>query len=407
VNLLTRHFGPNGPSAGRSERTIAISISRSHTVVLLALLVACLAWFIAAPAAGAGTVQSDGAHLSFTANAGEANHLSVSSVTGGYRVVDLGATVTPGSGCDAISPNEVVCTVDSHFRRIAVVAGDLDDFVSVSSVEEASVSISGGDGADLLEAEDGIFSAVALSGGAGDDTLHAVVDSDVVLNGGPGADSMRGGIVTYAARVNAVSADTDGIADDGEAGEGDNVVSALAIRGGAGDDTLVGTEWLEGRGGNDTLIATAETQELEGDSGNDILIGGRFARDLFGGVGNDKLTGGRYEFGGEGDDVLDVPGAGELLGGPGNDKLTGGTYLFGGGGADVLRGEGGPDLLDGSWGKDVLVGGPGRDQLNGGRSDDTLRARDGLRDRVYGGPGVDRGRIDRGLDFVSGIETFF
>ena len=89
---------------------MAVFGPRWSTQVLF-LAAACLAWFIAAPAAGAGTVQSDDAHLSFTAGAGEANHLLIVQVPAGYRVVDLGAAVTPGTGCSAVSANEALCTV--------------------------------------------------------------------------------------------------------------------------------------------------------------------------------------------------------------------------------------------------------------------------------------------------------
>jgi hypothetical protein len=42
----------------------------------------------------------------------------------------------------------------------------------------------------------------------------------------------------------------------------------------------------------------------------------------------------------------------------------------------------------------------------GGRGRDTLRARDGLRERVSGGRGSDRARLDS-IDIVSSIEAFF
>jgi hypothetical protein len=43
----------------------------------------------------------------------------------------------------------------------------------------------------------------------------------------------------------------------------------------------------------------------------------------------------------------------------------------------------------------------------GDRGSDTLYTRDGERDRVFGGPGDDRGRVDRGLDRIRSIATFF
>lgn len=55
--------------------------------------------------------------------------------------------------------------------------------------------------------------------------------------------------------------------------------------------------------------------------------------------------------------------------------------MLGFSGKDWLRGFGGDDTLDGGNGQDVLSGGPGKDRI---------LARDGSRDRVYCGLGVDR-----------------
>jgi hypothetical protein len=60
--------------------------------------------------------------------------------------------------------------------------------------------------------------------------------------------------------------------------------------------------------------------------------------------------------------------------------------MFGGAGKDELKGEGGPDILVGNARKDVL---------NGGASNDCLKAKDGGRDNVIGGPGGnDRAIVD-------------
>jgi hypothetical protein len=47
------------------------------------------------------------------------------------------------------------------------------------------------------------------------------------------------------------------------------------------------------------------------------------------------------------------------------------------------------------------------DTLRGGPSGDTFYARDRYADRVSGGTGFDRARVDRGLDHVRSIERFF
>jgi len=52
----------------------------------------------------------------------------------------------------------------------------------------------------------------------------------------------------------------------------------------------------------------------------------------------------------------------------------------------------------------VLVGGPGRDVLNGGRGRDRIFARDGVRDRINCGAGVDTVRADRADVVASNCE---
>ncbi|KAA1419498.1 hypothetical protein F0U44_13800 [Nocardioides humilatus] len=130
-----------------------------------------------------------------------------------------------------------------------------------------------GSGDDVLSAYG--RTGARLHGGEGDDTLSGWTGANV-LDGGDGVDT-----VTYADSAGAVTVDLDGVADDGEAGEGDAVVDVENIVGGPGDDVLSGD-------------SSANT--LLGGSGDDFLIGG------------------------DGDDVLDgEAGANRLDGGPGLD----------------------------------------------------------------------------------------
>jgi Ca2+-binding RTX toxin-like protein len=95
------------------------------------------------------------------------------------------------------------------------------------------------------------------------------------------------------------------------------------------------------------------------------------------------------------------PPEGAIYGTSGNDVLRGTAlddYLVGNRGNDVLVGRGGDDSLFGDTvtfgegdltGKDVLVGGAGSDFLNGGPGDDGFFAKDGERDTISCGPGLD------------------
>ncbi|MGB3493251.1 MAG: DUF4394 domain-containing protein [Elainellaceae cyanobacterium] len=115
---------------------------------------------------------------------------------------------------------------------------------------------------------------------------------------------------------------------------------------------VMGSNSLNGDGGNDVLIGGVDEDALSGGSGNDVLMGGFSGDTLRGNNGDDFLTGDR------GNDVLN--------GGAGNDIAEGGRRK------DTLRGRGGDDLLKGGVGKDSIRGNQGADVLLGGRGRDTI-----------------------------------
>ena len=80
------------------------------------------------------------------------------------------------------------------------------------------------------------------------------------------------------------------------------------------------------------------------------------------------------------------------------DVLTGTAH------ADRLYGRGGNDVLLGLAGADLLDGGPGGDRLDGGAGNDTIKAKDGVRDRVACGAGRDTVTADR-ADTLAGCES--
>jgi Ca2+-binding RTX toxin-like protein len=388
-----------------------VQASRRFSTGLGLSIAACFIALVAPSLARAGTAQLQdpdpgGPHLTFTAASGEANHLLLLLGSGGYRVVDLGAAITAGPGCAAVNSSEVFCAftlVSGEAPTVDISLGDLNDFASISPKFSSEAIVDGEDGADALEisagceAEDAVCHLL-LRGGSGDDTLRAL-SAFALLDGGAGGDTMEGSgaQVNYRARVNPVIVDGDGVADDGEAGEGDNVsANVLVVLGGSAGDTFTDVDAV-GRGGNDTFISTGTRGVFcDGGAGDDVLIGGARADICFGGPGNDELNGG-----GGSDDLEGGRGADTIRGGPGGDFLDGGF------GADTIRGGAGRDALRGGADDDLLIGGEGREyQIRGGGGDDTLRARDGLRERVRGGRGSDRARVDR-IDAVSSIEAFF
>lgn len=310
----------------------------------------------------------------YVADPGETNDVAVTVSGDEFTIVDPGATISVGPGCSSVSPNEATCSLNFDVR-IEVRLGDGNDALSFSDdgEEELYGAYFGADGNDTIVGFGGPFSFEQLRGGPGNDILRGRGGDDT-LDGGQGADIMSGGTssepnffgffphddtVTYARRSEPVFADADGVADDGEASEGDLIKRDVeVIRGGRGDDVL---------GGETVNVRTFH-------------------------------EGGKYRYGME------------LRGNDGDDVLLGRhshDYLLGGRGNDVLRGEGRGDGLTGQRGNDRLVGGKGRDHLTGGRGQDRFFARDGNQDRVVGGRGHDEARIDNGLDRVLRVEELF
>jgi Ca2+-binding RTX toxin-like protein len=84
--------------------------------------------------------------------------------------------------------------------------------------------------------------------------------------------------------------------------------------------------------------------------------------------------------------------------GKGNDLVRAGAgddTVYGGGGNDWLYGGVGDDTIFGGAGNDVLSGGAGHDGLYSGTGSDHVDVRDGERDVVDCGPGIDTARVDR------------
>ncbi|MGI9658498.1 MAG: calcium-binding protein, partial [Gaiellaceae bacterium] len=162
-------------------------------------------------------------------------------------------------------------TADYSDRLVSIVAdldGAADDGASGENdrIETDVEAILGGSGADVLNGNNG---ANTLSGGPGDDVLGGALGADVLI-GGDGIDS-----VSYVTRTGDLTVTLDGVADDGETGEGDSVAADIEnVTGGLGDDLIIGS-------------AVANT--LQGGPGDDILDGGGGADVLSGGIGVDTV----------------------------------------------------------------------------------------------------------------------
>ena len=274
--------------------------------VLVAMVLAAAA--VAAAPAGAADVTYNAGGMVITGAPGESSRLTVTFDPYGTRTVhDDAGGLRPGIGCigtfhdvscgGLLAPACRPCTA-----RIDL--GDANDTLSLAGTSEKGPFL--------------------VTAGAGDDDVHILADTNALVDGGPGRDTLRadtyselfGGpgpdvisgnaTASYAALAAGVTVTLDGVANDGAPGEGDNVMTNAVI-GSDGADTMTGNDAandLSGRGGDDVLF---------GGGGADTLRGGGGASRIDAGPGDDRVeaTRGDAVRCGAGTDVavgLDVPG---------------------------------------------------------------------------------------------------
>ena len=449
-----------------------------------AILVAAVAVLACPAAAGASTVTiAGGDTVSYSAVAGEVNNLTIAREPTLYRVKDSGAAITPTAPCATVTANEATCPA-AGITNLSTDLGDLADNAAIdASVTSVGATLFGNTGADTLTGganvntrlsgfDDGDFlfagaAGATLEGGNGADTLTGGPAGDS-LSHGPGADSVSGGggddffsnsgsdadpgdtfsggegidRLDYTARFAPLNLTLDGVADDGEAAEGDNLLPDLeTVTGGDGNDNLrafAGSQTLNGSGGNDLIFAGEGDDSISpgegddmafGESGNDQIFSSNGADLADGGDDDDVLTSGSFLViqsdgadvfaGGGGTDTVRIPSARDPLsvsldgnaddgvagegdnfladvegiaGGRGPDTLSGNAsanQITGGDGADTILGLGGEDGLVGERGDDTLDGGEGTDSLEGEAGADRLRSRDSGPDEAACGAGAD------------------
>jgi Ca2+-binding RTX toxin-like protein len=132
---------------------------------------------------------------------------------------------------------------------------------------------------------------------------------------------------------------------------------------------------LSGYDGGDVLVADGGYATGAAYPKRVVLHGGNQADYLAGGTVNDHIFGG--------------PGGDEIHGRNGNDTIAGGgqiDVIYGEAGNDTLIGDAGDDNLYGIGGNDLIIGDAGFDKMFGGVGVDTLKAKDGEKDYVEGGP---------------------
>ncbi len=261
-------------------------------------------------------------------------------------------TVSGGNGADQITAGDL----DAGYAGTLLLKGDAGNDVISASARTTPIQIFGGTDPDLIT---GGSANDILIGEDGNDTMFGGAGNDQVL-GSAGIDSLNGG---------------DG--NDVVRGQGS---SRDSLTGGPGNDTLDGA-------GNDVLIEIGDVNFVLTDTqltglGTDKLIGLPEAS-LTGGASANKI------------DISAYTGYGVEYGGLGNDTLIGSA------GPNFMLGDEGDDSLIGLGGNDSLLGAAGRDTLNGGEGNDALFGQGASADQLTGGPGNDT------LDGGAGADRIF
>jgi hypothetical protein len=310
---------------------------------------------------GVNVGLSDGGRITFSSSLGD----EIVAVTG---------------GCERPDDDPYLALCDAPAAGIAVEMGDGDDSVNVRDVLPVPARIDGGDGPDVLG---GLYEggSETIAGGPGNDSVNGRGGADHVdggsgddkVRGGPGADIVLGGEGT-----------------DTLSGDDDATVSADVLDGGPGLDTLEG-EWStvgrEGRGPVSVTLGGGADDGFAGE-GDDV-------RDL---ERVSSVSGGSYTGTDAGEELL-VGNEPATVDGRGGDDRIISSYS-----ADTLRGGAGDDEIRGYGGDDRIEGGPGADTLAGDTvgqtcnaltcsiysGNDTIDARDGERDSIDCGLGTDR-----------------
>jgi hypothetical protein len=263
------------------------------------LALAALAVGGAADAAHAGTAS--GRPAQFTAAAGERNDLTVDAGSGGaVQFSDAGAPVSPGLWCAPVPLGQALCDPDGDPRvtdggGVSVDLGDSDDramirWVPGTDTRPGAIRVAGGAGSDHIE--NSANGVIRFDGGDGNDTLVTGPAASAYLLGGAGADLMASSagccsIASYSDHDRSgVRVTLDGKANDGVAGEGDDVRTSGVI-GSPGPDVISGdaransltgsggADVLDGGGGDDSINATLDdAQAADGPDGPDTVTCG-------------------------------------------------------------------------------------------------------------------------------------
>ncbi len=317
-------------------------------------------------------------------------HDDVDGGAGNDTIYSVGGNddLAGGSGDDLLygdSGNDVL-TGGSGNDMIGGHAGsDTVNYAGASGFVRVDLDIEGDQEVGITEGTDEIIEVESAVGSNWNDTLRGTSGSNKlyglggndVLEGRGGNDIIDGGMgLDTASFVSAAS----GVSVDLGNGLPQNTQ-------GAGVDSFISIESLEGSDFNDVLTGDVQANDLVGGNGDDWLTGGEGADWLNGGAGDDFL------FGGLGDDILYGIGGTDAAsyffapagvtvtlattalqntGGHGSDRLYFIENLQGSTFADNLTGSVYGNIIVGFGGADTIFGLAGLDTLTGGNGADVF-----------------------------------
>ncbi|MGW3572426.1 calcium-binding protein [Streptomyces sp. NPDC000941] len=257
----------------------------------------------AAPAAQAATTVASVVHedseLWYKGAAGQTNNLKVSveieqrGEWESYYVItfrdrgDITIDPTAAEYDECVYPSAADHTVVRCATEVPLGSDDSDNY-----------DVNLGDGNDTATVDAGSDAYSSIYGGPGDDVLKGSARD--VLHGGDGADRLDGGGGVW------------GMGPYGDAGDDTITNCSMDCYGGPGNDSMSGgvadTENnMYGEDGNDVIHGLSDADHIYGGRGNDTLYGEEGDDTIYGNSGNDTIYGGK--------------GTDTLSGGPGTNKV--------------------------------------------------------------------------------------
>jgi len=227
-----------------------------------------------------------------------------------------------------------------------ITGGDGADTISFTGQGGAGATINAGTGNDDVNT---MLGPATIDAGPGNDVIEpdrnrtppasggapATPVGPDVIKGGPGVDTLKADF--QLGRTQPFVATLDDVADDGQAGEGDNYGSDL-----------------------ENIVTRGLDARITGTAGPNVITAGGPGAVVSGLGGNDTITG-------RGSANAAMPT--RFDGGPGNDTIIGAPFS-------------------------TIIGGSGTDTLVGSQEADRFEARDGEKDTLICGRGVDTAIID-------------